>query len=226
MRDRFKDPFNFFWSDPPGKTPHEVFVTQFDSANRSIVRSIRQRDLLNSWLRAFKRAQSMPLIHQFQPDHLEDEKPDLMYYEVKGDSEPFRFLILHGGKNLVKLFGTVAGEGWLLDDLVGPERYKHIIPTFNACIAARRPIYTVSPVEDVSGVPVSYERLVLPFGASNKVQHLIASLKTISVEGRFTSSNLMRPDAWGSAHQVSAVIDQDIDTALPVIAAADDVVEL
>ena len=38
-------------------------------------------------------------------------------------------------------------------------------------------MYTVSTVSDVSGVPVSYERLVLPFGAAGAVQHLIVSLK-------------------------------------------------
>ena len=168
----------------------------------------------------------MPLIHQYQPDHLEEEKPDLMYYEVKGDHEPFRILILHGGQNLMQAFGTGKGEGWFLDDLIGPERTRQIVPAFLACIEARRPLYTVSAMADVRGVPVSYERLVLPFGAGNKVQHLIASLKIISTEGRFTNKDLVRPDIQSLAYQVCAVIDQEIDASCPAIAMADDVVEL
>jgi len=190
------------------------------------VRSIRQRDLLNVWLRVFKRERSLPLIHQFRPDRLEEEKADLMYYDIKPDTDGYRFLITHGGRNLVKAFGTEPGEGCFLDDLVGLERYESIVPAFLACIESRRPIYTVSAVSDIGGVPVSYERLVLPFGAGAKVQQLIVSLKTISVEGNFQTRDLMRVETDAPLYQVSAVIDRDTEESCDRIALADDVVEL
>jgi hypothetical protein len=201
----------------------------FESATRSIVRSVRQGDLLNAWLRVFKRERTMPLIHQFEPDRLEDERADLMCYEVNGSAGAVRFLIIHGGQNLIQAFGTEKGEGRFLDDLVDAERLKYITPAFLACIDARRPVYTVSAVSDVSGVPVSYERLALPFGANNNVQQLIVSLKTISIEGRFKTKDLMR--RVGPAYQVCAVIDRDLDarngkTAESKTAVADEVVEI
>lgn len=196
----------------------------FESATRSVVRSVRQNDLLNAWLRVFKRERAMPLIHQYQPDRLEDEKPDLMCYEVKGNPGAFRFLIIHGGQNLVRAFGTVKGEGRFLDEIVDAERLKPITPVFVACIDARRPVYTVSAVSDVSGVPVSYERLALPFGANDSVQQLIVSLNTISIEGRFETRDLMR--ANDPAYQVCAVIDRDVDSPDSKAVAADEVVEI
>ncbi len=84
----------------------------------------------------------------------------------------------------------------------------------------------MSRVSDVSGVPVSYERLALPFGAGDTVQHLIVSLKTISVEGRFETRDLMRADADGPAYSICAVIDRDPQVIPPRAAVADEVVEI
>lgn len=197
----------------------------FERATKSIVRSIRQSDLLNGWLRVFMRERSMPLIHHYEIARLDDEKPDLMVYDVRRDNGAFRFLIQHGGENLVQAFGTVKGEGLFLDEIVDAERLRHIIPAFVASIEARRPVYTVTAVSDVNGVPVNYERLVLPFGAGDKVQQLIVSLKTISVEGRFMTKDLMRPDGQPS-YLVCAIIDGDPDPMSARMSFSDDVVEI
>ena len=54
----------------------------FESANPSIVKSIKQRDLLNTWLRLYAREQQLPRIEEYQPERLADELPDLVYYTV------------------------------------------------------------------------------------------------------------------------------------------------
>ena len=54
----------------------------FESANPSVVKSIKQRDLLNTWLRLFAREQLMPRIEEYQPARIEEELPDLVYYTV------------------------------------------------------------------------------------------------------------------------------------------------
>ncbi len=168
----------------------------------------------------------MPLLHQFQPDSLHEEMPDLMYYEVKHGGGDVRFMILHGGTNLVSAFGTGKPEGHFVDDLVGAERARFIVPYLLPAIETHHPVYTVSTVSDVSGVPVSYERLVLPFGAADTVQHLIVSLKTISIEGRFETRDLMRAENNGPAYSICAVIDRDPHATPPRIAVTDDVVEI
>ena len=54
----------------------------FEGANPSVVKSIRQRDLLNNWLRLYAREQKIPGIAEYQPERLEDELPDLVYFDI------------------------------------------------------------------------------------------------------------------------------------------------
>jgi hypothetical protein len=54
----------------------------FESASPSVVKSIKQRDLLNTWLRLYARGQQLPRVEEFQPERLVDELPDLVYYTV------------------------------------------------------------------------------------------------------------------------------------------------
>jgi hypothetical protein len=55
---------------------------EFESANPSVVKSIKQRDLLNTWLRLYAREQSLPRIEEYQPARLAEEQADLVYYTV------------------------------------------------------------------------------------------------------------------------------------------------
>jgi len=55
---------------------------EFESANPSIVKSIKQRDLLNTWLRLYARGQQTPRIDDYLPERLADELPDLVYYPL------------------------------------------------------------------------------------------------------------------------------------------------
>ena len=198
----------------------------FEGASRSVIRSVRQGDLFNAWLRVYRRERAMPLIHQFEPERLSEEKPDLMYYDVVRNGDSYRYLIQHSGRNLMKAFGTDNTEGKHLDEFLDTERLDFMTPAFVACIDARRPVYTISAVWDVNGIPVSYERLALPFGANDRVQQLIVSLKTISIEGRFETTNLMRPEKQRYSYDLCAVIDRDLDGAQSRLTSTDDVVEI
>ena len=52
----------------------------FESANPTVVKSIKQRDLLNTWLRLYAREQKLPAMDEYKPARIEDELPDLVYY--------------------------------------------------------------------------------------------------------------------------------------------------
>jgi hypothetical protein len=209
-----------------GRKQRRRAAVQFESANKSIVRAIRQSELLNAWLRIFRRHRAMPLVHQYEADRLDDEKPDLMQYEVCRADGAVRLRITHSGQNVVRAFGSRNANGEFLDEIVDPGRLKFITLALQASIDMRRPIYTMASVFDVDGVPVTYERLVLPFGANDTVQHLLVSLKTISIEGRFTVQNLLRPDAHGPTHLVSAVIDRELERNPATVAVSNDVFEV
>ena len=60
-----------------------------------------------------------------------------------------------------------------------------------ACLAHKRPTYSISTVQDADGKDVSYERLLLPFGSADAVEQIVGSFKAISIEGGFKVNNLM-----------------------------------
>ena len=78
-----------------------------------------------------------------------------------------------------------------LDDALGQERYELVIASYRACVAHKRPTYTVATVQDADGKDVSYERLLLPFGGGDAVEQIIGSFKAISIDGGFKLNNLM-----------------------------------
>jgi hypothetical protein len=205
---------------------------QFESADPSIVKSIRQRYLLNEWLRAAGKQRTMPPPGDFQLEQVADELVDMMHYEVVGQGDGARFLITHEGARLATTYGSDHIEpaqrtNRYLDDAIGPERYANVVALYRACLARQRPTYSISTVQDADGKEVSYERLLMPFGSGETVQQIVGSFKCISIEGGFKISNLMglRPKAE-PAILVRAVIDRAF---VPVSAgshSSDEVIDL
>jgi len=70
---------------------------EFKSADPSVVRNIMQRVLLNAWLRAARTHQPLPLLADFQPGDISGELPDMMGYDIEGDSDDARFVIKQEG---------------------------------------------------------------------------------------------------------------------------------
>ena len=203
---------------------------EFDSANPSVVKSIRQRVLLNAWLRARPQPHALPSVDDFQSDTTGEELPDMMSFNVEGEGESVRFLITHEGTRLTAAYGNdhvdpAQRTNRYLDDAIGPERYARVLPCYRTCLLQKRPAYSISTVLDADGKDVSYERLLLPFGHGDHVKQIIGSYKAISIEGGFKIKDLMgvTPKAV-PAIQIRAVIDRDF---VPVNRrSADDVVEL
>jgi hypothetical protein len=205
--------------------------TQFQSANPSVVKSIRQRDLLNTWLRALRKPSPLPSLPDYKPERINaDELADMMGFDVEGDGEAARYVITHEGSRLTATYGNehvdpAKRTNRYLDDAIGPDRYGRVLPSYRACVMLKRPTYSVSMVRDPDGKDVSYERLLLPFGPADRVEHIVGSYKAISIDGGFKVNNLMgiTPHSLPVV-VVNAVIDQDVarrPAALP-----DDIVEV
>ncbi len=205
--------------------------TPFQSANPSIVKSIRQRELLNTWLRALRKPKPLPSLLDFKPDRInDDELSDMMGFNVEGDGETARYVITHEGTRLTATYGNehvdpTERTNRYLDDAIGPDRYARVVPSYRACIALRRPTYSISMVRDGDGKDVSYERLLLPFGLADRVEQIVGSYKAISIDGGFRVNNLMgiRPHSLPVV-AINAVIDQE--PARRPIALPDDIVEV
>jgi len=180
----------------------------FESANPSIVKSIRQRDLLNTWLRLYAPAQTLPRVEQFQPGRLEDELPDLVFMTVEQATPP-RLKIESNGTRMSIAYGH-TGKGQYLDEYLGNRVAPLVMPIYHKCLERALPVYTVSHIDDTSGRIVAYERLLLPFSAGSDVTHLVASLKTISEDGGFEIRNLMRDNKALPVMKQMAIVDREL----------------
>jgi hypothetical protein len=198
---------------------------EFESAKPSVVKSIKQRDLLNTWLRLYARTQAMPRTDEYQPARIEDEAPDLVYYSIDMTSQPPSLTILSDGTRMSTAYGH-TGKGKFLDDYLGPRLAPIVMPVYFFCIQRKLPIYTIAHIDDAYGRLVAYERLLLPFSeAGGEVTHIIASLKTISENGGFEIRNLMRGNDVLPMPKLRAVIDQELFHRAPGRIQAGDLLE-
>jgi len=197
---------------------------EFESANPTIVKSIKQRDLLNTWLRLYAREQLMPRIEEYQPERFADELPDLVFYTVDTAQAPPRLLIESDGTRMSSAYGY-TGKGRYLDDYLGPRLVPVVMPVYYECLRRALPVYTISSIDDTYGRIVAYERLLMPFSQGGNVTHLIASLKTISEDGGFEIRNLMRGNDTLPTAKLRTVIDRDLFHRAPGRIPAGDVIE-
>jgi hypothetical protein len=197
---------------------------EFQSANPTIVKSIKQRDLLNTWLRLYAREQMMPRMEEYQPTRLADELTDLVYYTVDITLQPVRLTIQSEGTRISSAYGN-TGKGRYLDEYLGTRLMPVVMPVYHECIRRRLPVYTIAHIDDIYGRIVAYERLLMPFSDGSEVTHVIASLKTISEDGAFEIRNLMRGNDALPTPKLRAVIDRELFHRTPGRIPAGDVIE-
>ena len=181
----------------------------FESTNSTVVKSIRQRDFLNTWLRLYARTQTIPRIDEFRPARIEEDLPDTVFFTVDATAQPPRLTIESDGTRMATAYGH-SGKGRLLDDYLGARLAPVVMPVYHECVARRLPADTLADIDDIYGHVVAYERLLLPFSDGGPVTHLIASLKTISENGSFEIRNLMRGNDVPPNFKLCAIIDRDL----------------
>ena len=196
----------------------------FESANPSVVKSIKQRDLLNTWLRLYAREQLLPRVEEYQPARLAEELPDLVYYTVDTAELPPRLTIQSDGTRMSNAYGH-TGRGKYLDEYIGARLVPVVMPVYYKCINSALPVYTISNIDDIYGRIVAYERLLLPFSEGGGVSQVIASLKTISEDGGFEIKNLMRGNDALPTPKLRTIIDRDLFHRAPGRIPAGDVIE-
>jgi hypothetical protein len=192
----------------------EFDAMEFQSAPPSIVRSVKQRDLLNAWLRLYDKNPRPALAH-YAPDRLGEEQRDLVYYKVFATANGLRFMINSEGSRLAQGYGRVneGNKGTWLDEYLDPEVAPIVLPVYLECAKRRLPVYTISKIVDVRGQTIDYERLVLPFFERGRVSDIIMSAKLISEASRFELNNLFRVREKLPLPTVRVVVDQELTPA-------------
>jgi hypothetical protein len=196
----------------------------FESATPSVVKSIKQRDLLNTWLRLYAREQRIPAIEEYQPARFEEELPDLVFQTVDTSQAPPRLTIQSDGTRMSSAYGH-SGKGRYLDEYLPAKLVPLVMPIYYECIIRSLPVFTISNIDDIYGRIVAYERLLLPFSGGQGVTHIIASLKTISEDGGFEIRNLMRGNDMLPVAKLRTIIDRDLFHRAPGRIPAGDVIE-
>jgi hypothetical protein len=184
---------------------------EFQSASPAIVKSDKQRELLNAWLRLHERQQQAALA-DYAPDRLAEEQRDLVYYKVAATERGPRFMINSEGSRLAQGYGRVneGNKGSWLDEYVEAELQPITMPVYLECARRGLPIYSVSKIVDVRGQTINYERLLLPFHEHGVVSDILMSAKLISEASRFELDNLFRVREKLPIPTVRAVIDQKL----------------
>ena len=197
---------------------------EFESAGPSVVKSIKQRDLLNTWLRLYARNQSIPRVLEYQPERIADELSDLVFYTIDASAQLPRLTIESEGTRMSNAYGN-TGKGRYLDEYLGTRLAPIVMPAYYECISRRLPAYTIANIDDIYGRIVAYERLLLPFSDGGNVTHIIASLKTISEDGGFEIKNLMRGNDQLPVPKLRTIIDRDLFHRAPGRIPSRDVLE-
>ena len=117
---------------------------EYPSSDPSVVRSIRQRVLLNTWLRALRKPHPLPVLTDFDPDTGIDELADMMGFDVEGEGRSVRFVITQEGARLTTTYGNedIAPEARTnryLHDAIGPDRYARVVACYRECVMRKRP---------------------------------------------------------------------------------------
>lgn len=183
----------------------------FQSASPSVVKSVKQRDLLNAWLRLHDH-DAQPALAAYAPDRLGEEQRDLVHYKVFATADGPRFMINSEGSRLAQGYGRVnaGNKGTWLDEYLSPELLPVVLPVYRECAARRLPVYTITRIDDVRGQIIDYERIALPFFERAAVSDILMSAKLISEASRFELNNLFRVRERLPIPAIRAVIDQDL----------------
>jgi len=181
---------------------------EFTHAQPWIVKSIKQRTLLNAWQRLATDTGKIPALADYQPEELAGELPDTIFYDVIHNTDPPRFLITKSGERLRESFGF-SGLGKFIDESMAPKLWAITQPIYLKCIDTQRPVYSLFTIDDVKGREVKYERLTLPFSAraDSKPDAMLASIKAFRWDGAYELKDLMLPRGAEPVYQLRAVID-------------------
>lgn len=164
---------------------------EFMQSGRDIVRSDRQRRLLDHWA-SLRGAGPLPIWHGLNADAFPVPVDSLAVTEVAGIDSAARFRVAFHGQRLIEAFAGLDCVGRFLDEILPPPYLASALATYQQVVGGRMPVYTVSDMRDPAGRIVHQEQLLLPFSIDgDEVERVLASIEAVSPEGPFELRRLM-----------------------------------
>ena len=177
----------------------------FMKTGPEVVQSINQRWLLNQWKR-LRNGNPLPVWKHLPVDDLKRMLDTLMFCDLVPGDEGGRFLIRYIGKQIALSYGGDF-QGRHLDEALPKIWRENALTTYRKAIRSGRPVYNAVDTRDRDGRMVHLERLLLPFSRDGVAgHHILASIETVSLEGKFEQENLGRsPHATANCALVATI---------------------
>src|SRR3954471_4207685 len=183
----------------------------FQKVHISTIRSIRHVSLVRDWQRA-RGTRELPEFSEFVPNERAGDLPDLSISEVRRVGGKFSYFCRHAGARLEQVHGATMSSR-LLSDCLDPAMAAAAKPIWDACVLAKLPVYSIIPLSDRDGCPVTIEQIFLPYTRhGNSADVMVAALHACSTEGRFVHHGLLRNHAKAPLHW-AVIVDPTITAA-------------
>ena len=177
----------------------------FESRRPDVVRSVRQRWLLNYWER-LRKSRPVPLWKDLAAEEIGGMADGMQFCDIATDGTAMRFVIRFRGARITEAYGDCDGK--FLDETLPPLLREATLSTYRRAAESMRPVYTVCNTPDSTGRPVDFERLLLPFGdEGGRVHRILSMLEWVSIEGRFESRDLLKSQAAAPVYSLCSIID-------------------
>jgi hypothetical protein len=163
---------------------------QFRNSGAEVIRAIGQRWLLKYW-NHLRQQQKLPFWGQIDLHELKSVIDSVKVYDIVREGGTARYLIQYQGER-TRLARGGDMEGQFLDDVLPPLMRDTALAVYRQALESQRPVYTINETRDRNGLPVQYERLLLPFTvAGHDVDRILASFEMVSPEGNFVQHELL-----------------------------------
>jgi hypothetical protein len=173
-----------------------------------VVQSVNQRWLLNLWQR-LRNGRTLPAWQHLPVDDLKRQLETLMFCDVVPDADGGRFLIRQIGQRIALSYGGDF-QGRHLDEALPPVWRSNALITYRKAIEIGRPVYNAVDTRDRDDRLVHLERLLLPFSSDGtSADRLLASIETISLDGKFEQENLGQAPRASNTCAFVATIEMD-----------------
>jgi hypothetical protein len=195
---------------------------QFQRAHVSIVRSIRHVSLVRDWHRA-RGTRELPEFADFVPNERAGDSADLSISDIQREDGRLAYICRQAGPRVEQVHGARMAARHL-SDCLDPGMAAAAKPIWDACVVNKLPVYSIIPVSDRDGCPVTIEQVFLPYArGGSSADAMVAALHACSTEGRFAIQGLLRGHAKVPLHW-AVIVDPAI--AAPAKPAHDAVPEL
>ena len=162
---------------------------EFETITVQHVKSISQRGLLWYWSE-LAGGRSFPAFSDFQFDSRMIDPKALMVWSIERGGGHRQFRARYQGAQITQAFHS-DWVGKMMDEAVPESVRQYALDTAQECAQSGCAIFSILSTVNTAGHRVDCERLLLPFGSSDEVEQIVASMQLISLKGNFERRSVL-----------------------------------